>query len=81
MHSFRKLTLLTCTVLFLTWPIMGQVSHATDIHIDVNAPTTALPHFWEKTFGSGRAILSLREGYSRHATPSASGPSCFVLQI
>jgi xylan 1,4-beta-xylosidase len=65
MHRFRKLTLLTCTVLFLTWPILGQVSHATDIHIDVNAPTTAFPHFWEKTFGSGRAILSLRESYRK----------------
>jgi hypothetical protein len=48
MHPFRKLTFLTCTVLFLTWPIMGQVSHATDIHIDVNAPTTAFPHFLGK---------------------------------
>ena len=65
MHSFSKLTLLTCTVLFLTWPMMGQDSHATEIHIDGNAPTTAFPHFWEKTFGSGRAILSLRESYRK----------------
>lgn len=65
MHSFRKLTLLTCTAQFLTGPIMGQLSGATDIHIDVNGPTTAFPHFWEKTFGSGRAILSLREGYRK----------------
>src|SRR5262249_32292557 len=35
------------------------------IEIDANAAFHALPHFWEKMFGSGRAILSLREDY-RH---------------
>src|SRR5256714_5499107 len=35
------------------------------IEIDANAPAHPLPHFWEKMFGSGRAILSLRESY-RH---------------
>ena len=33
------------------------------ILIDTHAATTPLPHFWEKMFGSGRAILSLRENY------------------
>jgi xylan 1,4-beta-xylosidase len=33
------------------------------IVIDAAAPRHPLPHFWEKMFGSGRAILSLREGY------------------
>jgi len=33
------------------------------IAIDANAQTTPFPHFWEKIFGSGRAILSLRESY------------------
>ena len=33
------------------------------ITIDAHAPTTPFPHFWEQTFGSGRAILSLRESY------------------
>jgi xylan 1,4-beta-xylosidase len=31
--------------------------------IDAHAPTTPFPHFWEQTFGSGRAILSLRADY------------------
>ena len=31
--------------------------------IDEQAPTTPFPHFWEQTFGSGRAILTLRESY------------------
>ncbi len=33
------------------------------ITIDATASTTPFPHFWEKTFGSGRAILSLRSEY------------------
>jgi xylan 1,4-beta-xylosidase len=31
--------------------------------IDDAAPAHPLPHFWEQMFGSGRAILSLRESY------------------
>ena len=37
----------------------------THITIDASAPTTPFPHFWEQTFGSGRAILSLREEYRK----------------
>jgi xylan 1,4-beta-xylosidase len=33
--------------------------------IDVQAPARPFPHFWEQSFGSGRAVLSLRESY-RH---------------
>ena len=33
------------------------------IVIDAGAPAHALPHFWETMFGSGRAILALRESY------------------
>jgi xylan 1,4-beta-xylosidase len=33
------------------------------IRINANAPTTPFPHFWEQIFGSGRAVLSLREDY------------------
>jgi xylan 1,4-beta-xylosidase len=33
------------------------------VHIDAEAPATPFPHFWEQMFGSGRAILSLRESY------------------
>ena len=36
---------------------------STDLVIDAHAPTTPFPHFWEKTFGSGRAILALRSDY------------------
>ena len=33
------------------------------IPIDAHAATTPFPHFWEQTFGSGRAILALRQSY------------------
>ena len=33
------------------------------ITVDASAPTQPFPHFWEHMFGSGRAVLSLRESY------------------
>jgi xylan 1,4-beta-xylosidase len=40
-------------------PLLAQEQ----IEIDANAQTTPFPHFWEQMFGSGRAILTLRESY------------------
>jgi len=34
-----------------------------EIRIDAAAKATPFPHFWEQMFGSGRAILALRESY------------------
>jgi xylan 1,4-beta-xylosidase len=36
---------------------------AETVVIDVDAPAHPFPHFWEQMFGSGHAILSLRESY------------------
>src|SRR5260370_1287215 len=36
---------------------------AQEITVDAEAPAHPFPHFWEKMFGSGRAILTLRESY------------------
>jgi xylan 1,4-beta-xylosidase len=33
------------------------------VSIDAHAATTPFPHFWEQIFGSGHAILALRESY------------------
>jgi xylan 1,4-beta-xylosidase len=33
--------------------------------VDLSAPAHPFPHFWEQMFGSGRAILSLRDSYRR----------------
>jgi xylan 1,4-beta-xylosidase len=35
------------------------------LRVDARAKTTPFPHYWERDFGSGRAILSLRESYRR----------------
>ncbi len=40
-----------------------ELSPAEKIVIDAHAPAHPFPHFWEQMFGSGRAILSLRESY------------------
>ena len=59
------LGLIACATL-LTGPrvVVGQTTSAPEsIVIDASGPTTSFPHFWEQTFGSGRAILSLRESY------------------
>jgi xylan 1,4-beta-xylosidase len=42
----------------------GALAQTTEtIIIDGSAPAHAFPHFWEQMFGSGRAILTLRENY------------------
>src|SRR6202051_5164087 len=38
---------------------------AQQIVIDASAPATPFPHFWEQMFGSGRAVLSLRDNYRK----------------
>lgn len=40
-----------------------SVASQEEIEIDARAPATPFPHYWEQMFGSGRAILSLRESY------------------
>lgn len=35
------------------------------IQVDAHAQGKPLPHFWEQTFGSGRAVLSLRDSYRK----------------
>ena len=45
-------------------PLAGQSATET-ITIDAAAPAHPFPHYWEQMFGSGRAILSLRDSYRR----------------
>jgi xylan 1,4-beta-xylosidase len=46
-------------------PLAGSLhaQSAEQVTVDAHAATTPFPHFWEQMFGSGRAILSLREDY------------------
>jgi len=43
-------------------PALAQAAESR-IVVDATAPGQPLPHFWERMFGSGRAVLSLRESY------------------
>ncbi|HET9399383.1 MAG TPA: hypothetical protein VFO34_00400 [Candidatus Acidoferrales bacterium] len=62
----------------LLWPAVSGKSQTTPggvIEIDGNSPATPFPHFWEKMFGSGRAVLSLRDSYRQdlHAVKDITG--------
>lgn len=43
--------------------LLSQARAQEQIEINAQAQTTPFPHFWEQMFGSGRAILALRESY------------------
>ncbi len=49
------------TLALASTPLTAQVAET--ITVDAAAPTRPFPHFWEHMFGSGRAVLSLRESY------------------
>ena len=64
---FLLLVVLLITSIALRLPAQAG-SSSTDsrvIVVDASAPAHPFPHFWEQMFGSGRAILSLREDYRR----------------
>ena len=46
-------------------PVRSHAQAPTTIQVDTASPAHPFPHFWEQMFGSGRAILTLRESY-RH---------------
>jgi len=66
-YRLVSLALLVFVLALLAAPISTFAESAAQnsevVVIDDSAPAHPLPHFWEKTFGSGRAILTLREGY------------------
>jgi xylan 1,4-beta-xylosidase len=51
-------------LLLITLPVVAQAPTET-ITIDAAAPAHPFPHYWEQMFGSGRAVLSLRDAYRR----------------
>jgi xylan 1,4-beta-xylosidase len=52
-------------LLFSAVPMRAQPQAGEVIVVDSSATAHPLPHFWEKMFGSGRAIMALRESYRR----------------
>jgi xylan 1,4-beta-xylosidase len=61
----KLLRLEICLLLGLaSFVVSGQGQSSTEkVVIDARATGKPFPHFWEQTFGSGRAILTLRDGY------------------
>lgn len=57
----NRTALLAC--LMLSSPIPSIAQEPVVLHVDARLEGSPFPHFWERTFGSGRAILSLRESY------------------
>ena len=49
------------TLALAATPLAAQLAQT--ITVDAAAPVQPFPHFWEHMFGSGRAVLSLRESY------------------
>jgi len=48
-----------------TLPAQSPQPTSVELSIDGSAAGTSFPHYWEQMFGSGRAILSLRDDYRR----------------
>jgi xylan 1,4-beta-xylosidase len=61
----QSLHLLACLIAAATQVSSQQAAVTEEITIDAQAATHPFPHFWEQMFGSGRAILSLRDSYRR----------------
>jgi xylan 1,4-beta-xylosidase len=64
----RKLHVVVLVLLVISLSLSTAVQAQSDspdktIVIDAKAPSHPFPHFWEEMFGSGRAILSLRDNY------------------
>ena len=66
MKYLRNYSWLILTAAILLHPVRASAQNTTPpetLEVNVNAPSHRFPHFWEQMFGSGRAILSLRESY------------------
>ncbi len=61
----RFLRIWLCALLGLTATVqlLAAQNPTEQVIIDAGAPSRPFPHFWEQMFGSGRAILTLRESY------------------
>ncbi len=59
----KTVVLLLIFVTVHSAPGMAQTPASETVVIDTKAPSHPFPHFWEGMFGSGRAILTLRDSY------------------
>ena len=66
-RKIRAVIVLLCLSLFQAYGRPVEPVQNETIVIDTRAQSHPFPHFWEQMFGSGRAVLSLRESYRRDA--------------
>ncbi len=65
---FRKSILLAATAVFFVGALsLAAQTPVQTVNIDATATARPFPHFWEEMFGSGRAILTLRDSWRRDA--------------
>jgi xylan 1,4-beta-xylosidase len=63
-HKCRRFLFVLSLLAFYPTAAAAQAPSSPEIVLaDASAPSHSFPHFWEQMFGSGRAILSLRENY------------------
>jgi xylan 1,4-beta-xylosidase len=60
-----RLRFVSCLLIICSSFAVHAAPAAETITIDTKAAGQPFPHYWEQMFGSGRAILSLREDYRR----------------
>jgi xylan 1,4-beta-xylosidase len=60
---FKFINALALASTLMHFGTAAQAAAQEQIQINATAPTTPFPHFWEQMFGSGRAILTLRDSY------------------
>src|SRR5215469_5561356 len=65
MRSFKYGFFLTLLLALSLDPLRGHAQGLVTLQVDAAAPAHPFPHFWDQMFGSGRAILTLRESYRR----------------
>jgi xylan 1,4-beta-xylosidase len=60
-----RVRILVILLLVIAVPALPAQNATETITIDAAAPAHPFPHYWEQMFGSGRAVLSLRDSYRR----------------
>jgi xylan 1,4-beta-xylosidase len=56
---------LASVLLALSFPVASPAAEDVSLTIDATASGRPMPHFWEQMYGSGRAVLALREDFRR----------------
>jgi xylan 1,4-beta-xylosidase len=67
-YPFRRIALGVLATALLTFDAAYAATatpNTVQLHVDAQAKGTPFPHFWEQMFGSGRAVLALRDDYRK----------------